>query len=258
MDLEPFKHTAIKAARKSARILRARFGNISHIREKKNAEIVTEADTQSEEVIISTIQADFPDHAVLGEECGLIPGASEYKWIVDPLDGTVNFAHQIPIFSISIALAVGDTIILGIILDPINDELYSAVSGQGAQLNGQPIQVSATRTIAKSLLVTGFPYNVQEIFEPVMVRYGRCLKASQGIRRLGSAALDLCYVACGRFEGFWEQNLKPWDSAAGSLMVVEAGGKVTTFSDQPYTVEHAEILATNGRIHKEMLGLLEI
>jgi myo-inositol-1(or 4)-monophosphatase len=258
MDLEPFKQTAIEAARKSARILRARFGNISHIREKENAEIVTEADTQSEEVIVSTIQADFPDHAVLGEECGLIPGASEYKWIVDPLDGTVNFAHQIPIFSISIAMAVRDTIVLGIILDPINDELFAAISGQGAQLNGEPIQVSATRTTAKSLLVTGFPYNVREILEPVMVRYGSCLRASQGMRRLGSAALDLCYVACGRFEGFWEQNLKPWDSAAGALMVVEAGGRVTTFSDQPYTVKHAEILATNGLIHREMLGLLEL
>jgi len=258
MDLAPCRQLAISAAYKAAEILRARFGNISRIRKKAAAEIVTEADTESEEMIISTIHAEFPDHAVLGEECGLITGASEYKWIVDPLDGTVNFAHQIPIFSISIALAVRDTIVLGIILDPVNDELYSAVSGQGAQLNGEPIQVSATRTIADSLLVTGFPYNVREIFESVMVRYGSCLKASQGMRRLGSAALDLCYVACGRFEGFWEQNLKPWDTAAGALMVVEAGGRVTTFSDRPYTVEHAEILATNGLIHKEMLGLLKI
>jgi myo-inositol-1(or 4)-monophosphatase len=258
MNLEPFKQTAIEAARKSAKILRSRFGNISRIRQKENTEIVTEADTESEEVIISTIHTEFPDHAVLGEECGLIKGASEYKWIVDPLDGTLNFAHQIPIFSISIALVVRDTIVLGIILDPVSDELYTAVRGLGAQLNDEPIQVSATRTIAESLLVTGFPYNVREIFEPVMIRYASCLKASQGMRRLGSAALDLCYVACGRFEGFWEQNLKPWDSAAGALMVVEAGGRVTTFADRPYTVEHAEILATNGRIHKEMLGLLEI
>ena len=258
MNLEPFKQTAIEAARKSAKILRSRFGNISRIRQKENTEIVTEADTESEEVIISTIHTEFPDHAVLGEECGLIKGASEYKWIVDPMDGTLNFAHQIPIFSISIALAVRDTIVLGIILDPVKDELYSAVSGQGAQLNGEPIRVSSTRTIAESLLVTGFPYNVREIFESVMVRYASCLKTSQAIRRLGSAALDLCYVACGRFEGFWEQNLKPWDSAAGALMVVEAGGRVTTFSDQPYTEAHAEILATNGLIHREMLGLLEI
>jgi len=258
MDLEPFKQTAIEAARKSAQILRSRFGNISRIRKKENAEIVTEADTESEDVIVSSIHAEFPDHVILSEECGLITGASDYKWIVDPLDGTVNFAHQIPIFSISIALAVRDTVVLGIILDPLKNELYSAVNRQGAQLNGEPIQVSATRTIAESLLVTGFPYNVREIFESVMVRYGSCLKASRGMRRLGSAALDLCYVACGRFEGFWEQNLKPWDSAAGALMVSEAGGRVTTFSDLPYTVEQPEILATNGLIHKEMLGLLKI
>jgi myo-inositol-1(or 4)-monophosphatase len=258
MDIEPFKKAAIEAARKSSQILRSRFGKISRIRQKENAEIVTEADTESEDVIVSSILAEFPDHAVLSEECGLITGASDNKWIVDPLDGTVNFAHQIPIFSISIALAVRDTVVLGIILDPLKDELYSAVNGQGAQLNGEPIRVSTTRTIADSLLVTGFPYNVREIFESVMVRYGSCLKASRGTRRLGSAALDLCYVACGRFEGFWEQNLKPWDSAGGALMVSEAGGRVTTFSDRPYTVEQPEILATNGLIHKEMLGLLEI
>jgi myo-inositol-1(or 4)-monophosphatase len=258
MNLEPFKQTAIEAARKSAKILRSRFGNISRIRQKENTEIVTEADTESEEVIISTIHTEFPDHAVLGEECGLIKGASEYKWIVDPLDGTLNFAHQIPIFSISIALAVRDTIVLGIILDPVSDELYTAVRGLGAQLKGEPIQVSATRTIAESLLVTGFPYNVREILEPVMIRYASCLKASQGMRRLGSAALDLCYVACGRFEGFWEQNLKPWDSAAGALIAAEAGATVTTFSNQPYKLGDQEILVTNGHIHSEMITLLEL
>ena len=258
MDLEPFKKTAIEAARQSAKILRARFGNISLIRKKADAEIVTEADTESEKAIIATIRTEYPDHNILGEECGLIEGGSEYKWILDPLDGTVNFAHQIPIFCISIALSFQDTIVLGIVFDPVNDELFTAVSGQGAHLNGDRIQVSASDTIAESLLVTGFPYNVGEVFESVMARYGRCLKASQAIRRLGSAALDLCYVACGRFEGFWEQNLKPWDTAAGTLLVVEAGGRVTTFSDQPYQVTHAEILATNGRVHQEMLGLMEI
>ena len=258
MGLEAFKQTAIEAARKGAEILRSRFGNISRVRKKEAAELVTEADTESEEVIVSIIQAEFPDHAVLGEEYGLISGTAEYKWFVDPLDGTVNFAHQIPIFSISIALAVQDSIVLGVVLDPVNDDLYVAVRGQGAQRNGEPIQVSSTRAIADSLLVTGFPYDVQEAFESVMVRYGSCLKASQGMRRLGSAALDLCYVACGRFEGFWEQSLKPWDSAAGSLMVAEAGGRVTTFEDLPYTVEQPEILATNGLIHGEMLELLKI
>ncbi|MGD8212472.1 MAG: inositol monophosphatase family protein, partial [Desulfobacterales bacterium] len=152
MDLATFKQTAIEAARKSAEILRSRFGNISRIRKKAAAEIVTEADTESEKAIVSTIQAKFPNHAILGEEYGLVSGTSEYKWFVDPLDGTVNFAHQIPIFSISIALAVRDTLVLGVILDPVNDELYAAVNGQGAECNGQPIRVSSTRTIADSLL----------------------------------------------------------------------------------------------------------
>ena len=258
MDLETFKQTAIEAARKSSEILGSRFGKISRIRKKAAAEIVTEADTESEKAIVSTIQDRFPDHAILGEEYGLISGTSEYKWIVDPLDGTVNFAHQIPIFSISIALAVRDTVVLGIILDPVNDELYAAVRGQGAQCNGQPIRVSSTRTIADSLLVTGFAYDVQDIFESVMVRYATCLKATQGMRRLGSAALDLCYVACGRFEGFWEQGLKPWDTAAGTLIASEAGAKVTTFSNQPYRLGDKEILVTNGHIHDEMIGLLKV
>ena len=194
----------------------------------------------------------------LSEECGLTTGSSEYRWIVDPLDGTVNFAHQVPIFCISIALAFKGDMVVGIVLNPLSGELFSAVKGQGAQLNGLPIQVSSISTVTDSLLVTGFAYNVKEIFDPVITRYGNCLKAAQGLRRLGSAALDLCYVACGRFEGFWEQNLKPWDTAAGALIAAQAGGQVTTFSSHPYTVDQTEILATNGHIHKEMLELLKI
>lgn len=258
MDLEPFKQIAIEAAAEGAQILRSHFGNISRIRKKAAAEIVTEADTESEKKIISIIHSKFPDHAILSEECGLIAGDSDYKWIIDPLDGTVNFAHRVPIFSVSIALAAKDALLLGIILNPVDNELFCAVSGQGAQLNGKAIQVSSTPKIAESLLVTGFPYDVKSIFEPSLSRYGNCLRAAQGMRRLGSAALDLCYVACGRFEGFWEEKLKPWDSAAGALMVAEAGGKVTTFSNRPYTVDHLEILATNGRVHEEMLGLLRV
>jgi len=258
MDIEHFKQTAIEAAGKGARILRSRFGNISCIRKKAAAEIVTEADIESEKQIISAIHTRFPDHAILSEESGLKTGTSEYKWIIDPLDGTVNFAHQVPIFCISIALAFKDDIELGIVLNPVNGELFSAARGQGAQLNGSPFRVSSTTTVSESLLVTGFPYNIAEIFDPVILRYGSCLKAAQGMRRLGSAALDLCFVACGRFEGFWEQNLKPWDTAAGALIVTEAGGTVTTFSNRPFTVDHKEILATNGHIHEEMLGLLEI
>ncbi|UCD79433.1 MAG: inositol monophosphatase [Desulfobacterales bacterium] len=258
MDFEPCKKTAIAAAYKAARKLQSRFGNISRVRKKDAVEIVTEADTESEKEIIATIQARFPEHAVLSEECGQKGGTAEYRWIIDPLDGTVNFAHRLPIFSISIALTYREDLVLGIVLNPIDGELYSAVRGQGAHLNGRPIQVSSNDAVSESLLVTGFPYNVREAFEPIMIRYGNCLKASQAVRRLGSAALDICYVACGRFEGFWEQYLKAWDTAAGALIAAEAGATVTTFSNQPYQVGDEEILVTNGHIHDEMLGLLEI
>ena len=258
MNFNPYMQVALSAAEKSARILKIRFGNISQVRKKAAEEIVTEADIESEKEIISHIRSNFPGHGILSEECGLKTGASDFKWIIDPLDGTVNFAHQVPIFSISIALAFKDDIVLGVVLNPLSGELFSAIKGQGAQLNGQSIQVSLISTLTDSLLVTGFAYNLKETFEPVIARYGNCLMAAQGMRRLGSAALDLCYVACGRFDGYWEQNLKPWDTAAGSLIAAEAGGTVTTFSNQPYTVDHLEILATNGKIHQEMVGLLKI
>ena len=258
MDFEPHKQLAVTAAEKGARILQSRFGNISRIRKKAAREIVTEADTESEKKILSVIRSIFPEHEILSEECGLTTGSSEYRWIIDPLDGTVNFAHQVPIFCISIALSFKGAVVLGVVFNPVTAELFSAISGKGAQLNGLPIKVSSIASVSESLLVTGFPYNVNAIFNPVITRYGNCLRAAQGIRRLGSAALDLCYVACGRFEGFWEQNLKPWDTAAGALIAAEAGARVTTFSDQPYAADQIEILATNGHIHQEMVGLLKI
>jgi myo-inositol-1(or 4)-monophosphatase len=258
MDLEPFRQAATSAAYKAARVLQSRFGNISRVRKKDTVEIVTEADTESEKEIIAALQAKFPEHAFLSEESGLQEGTDEYRWIIDPLDGTVNFAHNVPIFSISIALTHRSELVLGIVLNPMDGELYSAVRGQGAQLNGRPIQVSSTRALSESLLITGFPYNIREVFEPVMIRYGTCLKASQAVRRLGSAALDLCYVACGRFEAFWEQCLKPWDTAAGVLVAAEAGAKVTTFSNRPYRLGDEELLATNVHIHEAMIRLLEI
>jgi myo-inositol-1(or 4)-monophosphatase len=258
MDIEAFKRAAIGAAYKGAEVLRTRFGNLHRIHKKAALEIVTEADTESEKQIIAAIHARFPEHAVLSEECGLKSGASEYTWIIDPLDGTVNYAHQVPIFCISIALSVNDNIVLGIVLNPVNGELFSAISGQGAQLNRKPIRVSSAASVIDSLLVTGFSYNVAEIIDQVMVRYTSCLKVAQGIRRLGSAALDLCFVACGRFDGYWEQDFKPWDSAAGALIATEAGGTVTNFSNQPFTIDHNEILATNGHIHKEMLELMAL
>lgn len=258
MDLAPCKQTAVAAAYQAAAILRSRFGNISRIHKKDAVEIVTEADLESENAIISAIRARFPEHSILSEESGLSKRNDEFQWVIDPLDGTVNFAHQVPIFCISIALTFKGDMVLGVVLNPVDGQLYTALRGQGAQLNGLPIQVSNAAAVSESLLVTGFPYHIREIFEPIMIRYGNCLQASQAVRRLGSAALDLCYVACGRFEGFWEQRLKPWDTAAGALIASEAGATVTTFSNQPYQLGDQEILVTNGHIHREMLGLLKL
>jgi myo-inositol-1(or 4)-monophosphatase len=258
MDLERAKRVGLAAAYQSAEILRSQLGKISQIAKKGAIDLVTEADLESERQIIGTIKANFPDHTILAEESGLNEGVGSYQWLVDPLDGTTNFAHQVPIFAISIALAHENNILIGIVLNPVSGELFSAVFGQGAQLNGRRIQVSAANRILESLLVTGFPYNNGELFNPIIQRFANCIHAAQGIRRLGSAALDLCFLACGRFDGYWEQNLKPWDTAAGSLIASEAGAKITDFSNQDFTVNSKEILATNGHIHAEMLELLKI
>jgi len=258
MDLEHAKRVGIAAAYAGAQVLRDRFGNISQINKKGDFDLVTEADTGSEKKIIATIRQAFPDHAILAEESGASEGTGEYRWLIDPLDGTTNYAHQLPFFSIAIALALRDEIMLGLVLNPMDGELYSAISGKGAELNGKSIKVSSTASVYDSLLVTGFPYDFSEIVEPAMKRFSVCQQASQGVRRLGSAALDICYVACGRFDGFWEKNLKPWDKAAGAIIAAEAGAVITNFSNQPFSINQNEILVTNGRIHQEMLSLLKL
>ena len=258
MNLEPQKRVAIAAAFKGGGVLRSYYGKISSIGKKGAIDLVTEADIESEKIIIETIRKAFPDHAVLAEESGLNQGKIDHMWIIDPLDGTTNFAHKLGLFSISIAYAVKREIVLGIVLSPLTGELFTAMKGKGADLNGRTLKVSNTKTVSESLLVTGFPYNFKEIINPVLSRFSSCLQASQGLRRLGSAAIDLCYVACGRFDGFWEQNLKSWDTAAGELIAREAGAIVTDFSNRAFTTDATEILATNGNIHQEMLGLLRL
>ena len=258
MDIDDAKMVGIKAIHRGARVLRNHFGRISQVSQKSAFDLVTEADTESEKQIIETIRETFPDHAILAEESGVNNGTAEYQWLIDPLDGTTNYVHQLPFFTISIALASGGNIELGLILNPMDGELYSAIAGRGAALNDTPIQVSSTASVSDSLLVTGFPYDFSGIVEPAMKRFSICQQASQGVRRLGSAALDLCYVACGRFDGFWEQNLKPWDKAAGAIIAAEAGAVITDFSNQPFSIDQKEILVTNGRIHQEMLSLLQI
>ena len=216
MDLNYIKNVAIGAAYGSAAILNRFFGRLSGIAQKGPDNLVTEADVASEKQIIETIRSKFPDHDILAEESGWHKsGDSRYRWIIDPLDGTTNYAYQLPIFSISIGFAVDDDIMMGLVLNPASGELFTAVRGQGAYLNGVPIRVSARNDIGEALLVTGFPYDVDQILRSVMRRFEACLTAARGIRRLGSAALDLCFVACGRFDGFWEEHLKPWDTAAG-------------------------------------------
>ncbi|MEE8400262.1 MAG: inositol monophosphatase family protein [Desulfobacterales bacterium] len=258
MDLDLIKRIGVGAAYKGAEVIRTCFGKISQINKKGAIDLVTEADVGSEGEIIRAIRDRFPDHSILAEESGLNQGSSDGQWIIDPLDGTTNFAHRVPIFAVSIAFSLKGTIVVGIVLNPMTGELFTATAGQGATLNDKPIAVSNTAPLSESLLVTGFPYDFQENLRPLLDRFSACLCAAQGVRRLGSAALDLCFVACGRLEGYWEQNLHPWDTAAGMLIVKEAGGVVTDFGNTPFGIDQKEILATNGKIHKELLGILEL
>ena len=215
MDLGYVKRIGIGAAYHAGKILQAYFGKLSKIRKKGAIDLVTEADIEAEKRIIAIIQRSFPDHSIHSEESGLKRDGAKYQWIIDPLDGTTNFVHNVGLFAVSIAFAEGENVLVGVVLNPMTGELFTAVIGQGAELNGRPIKVSNSEIVQESLLATGFPYDIKERILPVMTRLSVCLKASQGVRRLGSAALDLCFVACGRFDGFWEQNLNPWDTAAG-------------------------------------------
>jgi len=258
MDMKLIKRIGIAAAYKGAGILKTNFGRISSIRKKGAIDLVTESDTESEKVIIETIKKVFPLHGILAEESGRQNEGAESIWIIDPLDGTTNFAHNLGIFAVSIAFTVKGNIVAGIVLNPVTGELFTATEGEGAELNGRPIHVSKTATLSESLLVTGFPYDFKDIIGNIKTRFFNCLQASQGVRRLGSAALDLCFTAAGRFEGFWEDNLKPWDTAAGFIIAKEAGALVTDFSGNPFDVNKKEILATNSMIHQEMIKLLEI
>lgn len=255
MDLDRIKRTGIKAAINGGSILMKHFGKLDAIAKKGEIDIVTIADTESEKAVIQTIKSSFPEHSILAEESGLEKGQNGL-WTIDPLDGTTNYAAGLGIFGVSIAFSHKDIILVGIVLNPVSGELFTAVKGKGADLNGKPIRVSGTQTVSDSLLVTGFPYNLKKFFKPLIARFSMCLKNARGVRRLGAASIDLCYVACGRFDGFWEQNLKPWDTAAGMLIADEAGARITDFSNAPFLPEKKEILCTNGNIHDEMISLM--
>ena len=262
MDLDYIKRTGIAAAYEGGKVLQSYFGQKPEIRKKGAIDLVTCADTESEKAIIETIRSRFPDHAILAEESGLYMGGHESRaqnrWIIDPLDGTTNFAHELGFFSVSIAFERDGEVVIGVVLNPVNGELFTAMAGEGAFLNNHPITVSGATSVEESLLATGFPYDLPPLFNQLQTRFSTCLKHAQGIRRLGSAALDLCYLACGRFDGFWEQKLHPWDTAAGLCIAEEAGARITDFSNSSFSIEKDEILATNGHIHAEMITLLDI
>jgi myo-inositol-1(or 4)-monophosphatase len=250
-----FLATAVEAVLRAGDVQMAHFGTEIRVDKKGVIDLVTEIDVEIEREFRAMIAARFPDHEVLGEEFGggdrdRIP---QFCWVFDPIDGTTNYAHGLPIFCSSLALEVDGQPLIAAVYDPTRKELFTAERGQGARLNGDPIRVSGATTLIDSLLVTGFHYDVQKDPGEVIALFGTFITQARAVRRLGSAALDLCYVAAGRFDGFWEKKLQPWDVAGGSLIVSEAGGRVTTMSGVPYSSREGSVLATNGLIHTQML-----
>jgi len=250
--------TAVDAVRRAGALQMAGLGRAIDIRKKGTIDLVTEVDLAVEHMIRALIAERHPDHDILAEELGgPTRPRSRYCWIVDPLDGTTNYAHGLPLFCCTVALEVDGVLEVGAIYDPTRDELFTAERGKGAYLNGVRLQVSQTAALIDALLVTGFPYAVQEKLVELVGLFSAFLGESRAVRRLGSAALDIAYVAAGRMDGFWEQGLNAWDIAAGVLLVEEAGGHVTGLDGGPFVLRTGRILATNGLIHDEMRRVVE-
>jgi myo-inositol-1(or 4)-monophosphatase len=248
------KQALLEAAYAAGEIILEYFQGTFRIENKEGINnLVTEVDKLSETKIIEIIKKHFPDHSIVSEEIGELMQDSDYQWIIDPIDGTVNFAHGIPICCVSIGVKHKDEMIFGAVYNPVMDEFFFAEKGKGAFLNDTPIHVSQKADFERACLVTGFPYKWPRTKEHPIKVFERFILQGLPVRRLGSAAIDLCWVACGRFDGFWEYNLNAWDVAAGYLIVEEAGGKITNFKGDPYNVFDKETLATNGLIHNEML-----
>jgi len=257
-DMVKYLEVARQAALKAGQYLLKGLTEKKTIDFKGQVDLVTAYDRKSELMIFEEFNRAFPEHGFMAEEDISKSGRSDYCWIVDPLDGTTNFAHGLPIFCVSIALARGQDIVIGVVFDPTRQEMFTACKGEGARLNDRRIMVSETEELDKSLLATGFPYDVRTSPRNNLDHFSNFAVRAQAVRRCGSAALDLCYVACGRFDGFWEMKLKPWDLAAGALMVKEAGGRITNFSGAEFELSSPDIVASNGRIHKAMLEIIGI
>jgi myo-inositol-1(or 4)-monophosphatase len=245
-----------RTAREAGALLRDRLHDLHDVQYKGEINIVTEADRLSEELIVGRIRQSFPQHGIMAEESPEIKNASGFRWIIDPLDGTTNYAHGYPFFAVSIALEVDGAIMLGAVYNPMSEEYFMAARGKGAFLNGRRLHVSMTDSLKRSLLATGFPYDIRTDRNNNFNYFKVMALNAQAIRRAGSAALDLAFVAAGRFDGFWELKLAPWDTAAGWLILEEAGGVVTDLAGGTYQVHSPNILATNGLIHGEMLRII--
>jgi len=251
-----YLETAIDLCRAAGDILNYYADREKLVEYKGHANLVTIADKKSEELIIDGILGRYPSHSILAEESGSTQPGAAVQWIIDPLDGTTNFAHGYPFYCISIAVEDKGEIQCGAVYDPVRDEMFTAGRGEGAYCNGERLRVSNVSQLSQALLITGFPYNFRERLDTVLGQFGKFLVASQAVRRGGSAALDLCYVAAGRIDGFWELFLQAWDTAAGRIILEEAGGRVTDFKGGPFSVYMKEILASNGALHDEMLDVL--
>ncbi|MFC1852771.1 inositol monophosphatase family protein [candidate division CSSED10-310 bacterium] len=252
-----YLEVAIHAALTAGAVLRDNLSQPHQLVFKGATDLVTEMDRQAESIILTILRDRFPDHGILSEEKGRIKQNREkFLWLIDPLDGTTNYAHGFPWYAVSIALQEDNTVIAAVVYHPEMEELFSATRGGGAFLNKQKIAVSQQTALGQSLLATGFPYNIQQKSEKNIENFTALLLQSQGIRRAGAAALDLCYTACGRFDGFWEFGLAPWDTAAGSLILTEAGGTITTFHGKPYSPFNETVVASNGSIHQSLLRVL--
>lgn len=249
--MDSYLNTAVEIAREAGALLAQGFKRPHEITYKRRSDIVTEADRRSEALIVERLRSHYPRHAIVAEEGGGQQTDSDYCWYVDPLDGTTNFAHGFPVFCVSLGLTYREELVAGVVYDPTREELYTAERGAGAYLNHQRIHVSKIATLAESLLATGFPPFASNN-EVNLSLYARFTQLSHGIRRAGSAALDLCSVASGRFEGFWELKLNPWDKAAGALLVAEAGGTVSDLGGGPFKLLGDEVVASNGLVHEAM------